>query len=102
MQGDEERVRDRLYGVYGGYRATRWIRDERHKYIWYGGTNEEQLFDLHDDPYECRDLSGDTDLADFRQRVEARGFAGDEDAFDASARRPLGGATPEFYWPSES
>ncbi len=33
-----------------------YITDGRFKYIWWVGNGHEQLFDLHEDPYECVDL----------------------------------------------
>ena len=35
------------------------IRDNRYKLVYYPEGNVTQLFDLHDDPRETRDLSGD-------------------------------------------
>ncbi len=33
--------------------------DQRYKYIYYTITGEQQLFDLHDDPRELRDLAAE-------------------------------------------
>jgi arylsulfatase A-like enzyme len=52
--------RDVLYGEhYEGDSATRMVRDERYKLIYYPTGNHLQLFDLLKDPQELRDLSGD-------------------------------------------
>lgn len=57
MVGDQKR--QWLYGeVSEGLGATRMIHDGRFKLIWYPVGNVRQLFDLQEDPQECRDLSG--------------------------------------------
>ena len=56
MIGSEKR--DSLYGECGeGSTATRMIRNERHKLIYYPTGNRLQLFDLQEDPCEKIDLS---------------------------------------------
>lgn len=42
---------------WGGWHA---LTDGQGKYIWFAGSGRELLFDLRDDPRECRDLSGAT------------------------------------------
>jgi arylsulfatase len=42
-----------------GEGATRMVRDERYKLIYYGAGNRFQLFDLQEDPNECYNLAGD-------------------------------------------
>jgi len=50
--------RSHLYGEHwGDARATRMIRTERHKLIYYATGNRLQLFDLQEDPNEMTDLS---------------------------------------------
>jgi arylsulfatase len=52
--------RDHLYGEhFENDRATRMIRTERHKLIYYPLGNRVQLFDLVEDPDELRDLAGE-------------------------------------------
>ena len=52
--------RDHLYGEhFENERATRMIRTERHKLIYYPVGNRFQLFDLVEDPDEFHDISGD-------------------------------------------
>jgi len=56
MVGSEKR--DLLYGECGeGHTATRMIRNERYKLIYYPTGNHLQLFDLQEDPCEKVDLS---------------------------------------------
>lgn len=51
--------------------ATRMAHDGRHKLIWYPAGNVLQLFDLQEDPRECRNLAGDPAYADVQRRLEA-------------------------------
>lgn len=37
--------------------SLQWLTDGHEKYIWFSGTGREQLFNLDDDPAECRDLA---------------------------------------------
>lgn len=50
--------REYIYGeVSNGEKATRMIRDERYKLIYYPCGNVKQLFDMESDPHETHDLS---------------------------------------------
>ena len=63
--------REYFYGEHGeGKRANRMVHDGRHKLIYYPAGNRAQLFDLKEDPDELTDLSGSTDYASVRQRLE--------------------------------
>lgn len=63
--------RDHLYGEsHLGARASRMVRDERFKLIWYPAGNRVQLFDLEGDPDERTDLSQSEAFAPVRQRLE--------------------------------
>lgn len=55
----EEGRRGYLYGEEGeGATASRMIRTDRFKLIYYPAGNRVQLFDLEEDPRECNDLDG--------------------------------------------
>lgn len=60
-EGESLAVAPKRSHIYGeshlGARASRMVRDERYKLIWYPAGNRIQLFDLRDDPNECCDLS---------------------------------------------
>jgi arylsulfatase len=59
MIGANERTH--LYGEYGeGIEATRMVRDDRFKLIYYPVGNQTQLFDLENDPKELVNLSNDS------------------------------------------
>lgn len=65
-----EQTRDTFYGeVDEGPRATRMIRDDRYKLIYYSAGNSKQLFDLENDPSELVDLSDSPDHKDDLDRL---------------------------------
>jgi arylsulfatase A-like enzyme len=65
-----DRKRSELYGEFGeSLTATRMMRDERFKLIYYPAGNRFQLFDLQDDPYELHDLSESDEHETIRQRL---------------------------------
>ncbi len=57
VRGEKRQVRDSLFAAYR--HVQRMVRDERWKLISYPQAGRLQLFDLRDDPWERRDLSGD-------------------------------------------
>ena len=64
--------RELFYGEFGeGPDCSRMIRDARFKLIWYPVGNAVQLFDMAEDPQECRDLSASPDHAAVRDRLAA-------------------------------
>ncbi|MEM7117673.1 MAG: sulfatase-like hydrolase/transferase [Chloroflexota bacterium] len=68
MLGDEKR--DTLYGEYGeSSHASRMVRDERYKLIWYPCGNHFQLFDLHEDPNELNDLAYKLETKEIQERL---------------------------------
>lgn len=67
-----EARRDHLYGeVSEGLRATRMVRDQRYKLIYYPAGNALQLFDMAEDPQELHDVSEALAAADARERLTA-------------------------------
>lgn len=71
MVSDERR--EYLYGeVYEDAKATRMMRDERFKLIYYPPGNRVQLFDLQNDPQELRDLSEVPEYSETRERLTAQ------------------------------
>lgn len=68
MVGDQPR--SHLYGECGeGDSATRMVRNERYKMIYYPVGNRIQLFDLLKDPHENRDLSTDNYYQDIKDNL---------------------------------
>ena len=58
MRGEAGGVRDAVFGICG---RDHYVVRGDWKYIRYDATGEEQLFDLANDPRECRDLSANAD-----------------------------------------
>jgi arylsulfatase A-like enzyme len=68
MVGDCER--DHLYALWGyGAKAQRMVRDKRYKLIYFPRGNETLLFDLQEDPQECRNRAADPSLQPVRERL---------------------------------
>lgn len=66
------REREWLYGEVGeDDHATRMIRKDRFKLIYYPAGNARQLFDLESDPLEIRDLAHDEDYQGVLQELSA-------------------------------
>lgn len=66
-------ARDALYGEVGnGPLATRMLRDERFKLIYYPAGNHVQIFDLETDPAESLDVASHEDYDEVRRRLTAR------------------------------
>jgi len=65
--------KDRRQYLFAEYReeayATRMLRDERYKLIYYPAGNHFQLFDIVRDPHELHDLADEPSMADVKERV---------------------------------
>lgn len=69
------------------------------KYIWWVKTNEEQLFNLKNDPAETRDLSGTTDqLAIMRNLMAEHMQTRTHADYDRTRLRPLENQAPSHFW----
>lgn len=68
-----EFVHGEHFGAYGESTEMQYLTDGRWKYIWFPRADQEQLFDLGNDPNELYDLSADTryaeELREWRQRL---------------------------------
>ena len=96
--------RDNLYAEHNeDDRATRMVRDERYKLIYYPVGNRVQLFDLAEDPCELRDLSEEAACAEVRERLTATmigHFYGDDVGWVKDGR--LRGVPDKAYVPNPS
>ncbi|MBE34058.1 MAG: arylsulfatase [Opitutaceae bacterium] len=93
--------RDHLYGEHSGPQANHWILNGTEKYIWYAPTNEEQLFDLANDPHEEHDLSADTArLEPYRKLLAERLKDRSDYTYDLASLKPTSNQPPEVFWPS--
>ncbi|HEY3236813.1 MAG TPA: sulfatase-like hydrolase/transferase [Polyangiaceae bacterium] len=97
--GDKPATRDVLFGEHSNPFRTHYVVSGKHKYIWYAGTNEEQLFDLETDPRETTDLSGSSELlAPMRRLLAERVSKRDDYRYHLEALKPLAGALPSVFW----
>jgi arylsulfatase len=98
MTGEATAVRDEIHGEHSGV-DNHFIVHGRHKYMWFAKTNEEQLFDLENDPYELQDISANLEiLAGMRQRLAARLKNRKDYTYDVTKLKPLCNATPKAFW----
>jgi arylsulfatase A-like enzyme len=65
-----KQVRDSIFLAYRQFQRS--VRDERWKIIVYPHLNKTQLFDLHSDPHEVKDLAGDPTHAKQIERLTAK------------------------------
>lgn len=73
--------------------AGRW------KYVWWVQSNEEQVFDLTDDPRETRDLSGRREvLEELRPLMAAHIKTRSHAEYDPVRLRPLENTPPSGFW----
>ncbi len=107
MRGADSPWRDYLHGEHlGTYRpedAMHYLTDGKEKYIWYTVTGEEQLFNLADDPQECRNLAPVSAhanrLACWRQRMIQELTGRTEGYTDGQTLIP--GRRPNAFQPDE-
>jgi arylsulfatase len=92
--------RERIFGQCAGPHNC-WITTGRWKYIWFPGTNEEQLFDLQNDPGETRDLSGESPAIEALREQMAAAVAGRSDLeFRRERLQPCANRPPRVFWPA--
>ena len=89
VRGESTSTRQTLYGeCSSGFRHHFLIQGD-FKYIWYAQTHEEQLFNLREDPWEERDLSGQADrLAPFRKALAEHLADRDDYTFESGKLTP--------------
>lgn len=94
------RVRDGVLGLCQDKAANFYLVWDRFKYIWFNRTNEEQVFDLLDDPHECRDLSAEcSKLEALRDLMAGYVEAMPDLCFNRSALVPCANRPPKVFWP---
>ena len=99
LRGPAQAVREDLHGEHAGPHANHFVIHGRFKYIWYAHTNEEQLFDLADDPRELNDLSGHAETLEPMRRRIAKHLKGRKDySYNMRKLRPLANRPPETFW----
>lgn len=100
VRGDEStKARDHIFGQCFGAHSNLWVVTERWKYIWFPKTNEEQLFDLQNDPNETRDLSGSSQEMGNMRKIMAESVSGREDvSYKIDALKPCENQSPKVFW----
>ena len=99
LRGGKAHTRQALHGECTGP-SHQFIVEGDFKYVWFARTQEEQLFNLADDPCEMHDLSGDAAelLEPFRARLEAH-LRGREDVKpDRAKLTPCANRPPKALW----
>ncbi len=98
VRGKTVRTRDRLFGQCG---ESHFMLNGRHKYLWFAGTQEEQLFDMKADPQELHDLSEDTALLEpMRAQLADHLASQGQVAYERSALTPCANRPPRALWPN--
>ncbi len=92
--------REELFGQCEGQHTSHWLITDRWKYLWYPKTNEEQVFDLQEDPGECHDLSTETsELETLRSRMADHLADRSDLQYDTAKLTPCGNRPPKVFWP---
>jgi arylsulfatase A-like enzyme len=93
------RSRDHIFGQCEGHHHNLWIVTKQWKYLWFPRTNEEQLFDLRNDPGECHDLSAESPAIHELRDLLAKHVEGRKDiAYQRDQLRPCGNRPPSVFW----
>lgn len=91
--------RDHIFGQCQGHYHNLWIVTPRWKYLWFPSTNEEQLFDLSNDPQENHDASGEsTALGELRERMASHLQNRDDLTYDPDRLIPCSNRPPRVFW----
>lgn len=73
VRGERPAWRQFLHGEHLAFgQSVQWVTDGREKYVWFSTDGTEQLFDLQNDPAECRNLVKVAEAAPRLQRWRAR------------------------------
>jgi arylsulfatase A-like enzyme len=94
-RGDATDVREAFHGVGLDRVHYRYVVAGRFKYVWFIKTNEEQLFDVIEDPNDCHDLSGNASLLGPMRDLMAPVAARSNMPYDLTALKPCADATPK-------
>lgn len=99
LRGQTQKTRPRLFGECQSVGTHHYVIEGRYKYIWYTRTNEEQLFDLVEDPSETSDLSADVELLrPFRQHLAAHLADREDCQYEISQLSPCANRPPRVFW----
>jgi arylsulfatase len=102
LANEHAQGREHLHGegIWQGQHHRYLVRRDR-KYIRWTRTGEEQVFCLLEDPNECRDISADVDVSEFRSIVDEHRNGSTTNKYDGSERlTPCTGRAPIAIWPN--
>lgn len=92
--------RDHIFGQCAGHHHNLWIVTPQWKYLWFPSTNEEQVFDLTNDPYETRDVSGESPAIQELRGLMRHHVGGRDDlAYEPALLKPCANRPPKIFWP---
>ena len=96
IRGEEDpNPRDYLFGMCESQFTNYFVVQGDFKYIWFPRTNEEQVFNVREDPGECHDLSGqETLLQPLRATMEKETAQIDGLNYPRASLRPCANQTP--------
>lgn len=100
LRGEKLKVREDLHGEHTGKTiGHHYLVHKKHKYIWYVDQNEEQIFDLEEDPYERVDISGNRALLkELRSRMSKHLQGRSDFSYDLKKLKPLENGQPAGFW----
>jgi len=99
LKGEKDTGHDCIYGMCRGAHANFFLVNGPYKYIWFPKTNEEQLFNLADDPKETRDLSADADLlVPMRDLIAEKMDEGDRANYRVDTLKPCCNQSPKEFF----
>lgn len=100
VQGREGETREDLFGMCHGSHMNYYVVKGSHKYIWFPKTNEEQVFDVLEDPQECHDLSGDASLLnELRESMAVKMAWAREPEYNLETLSPCANQLPSVFVP---
>ncbi len=102
MRGEGSGPREMIFGFCrSGGHSNFYLVHGPWKYIWFERTDEEQLFNLDDDPREQHDLSGQSsDLEAMRKLMTEHTQTMDDVNYDRMKLTPCANKPPKAFWPA--
>lgn len=100
LRGEKCHTRDRLFGECTGVGTHNYMIEGPLKYIWFERTQEEQLFNVLDDPDETHDFSGSHKdlLPNFRKHMADYLKDRSDRHYDPSQCVPCNNQPPKVFW----
>jgi arylsulfatase len=91
-------ARKRLFGEHLNPYPHHYLIEGNYKYCWFANTQEEQVFDLDQDPYELNDISADRGILGKLRKAMATHLRGRKDyTYNLKKLKPLENKTPRVF-----